>query len=101
MPDPLLMLFVDQLDADRETFVPGYPAHALVLLSVFSATTGGMNCLLTIYRNPGAVNDIGTPWQSPRATFPPPGPFSGKKGFRREADTPLSIAMVPKAGFDR
>jgi hypothetical protein len=37
MSDPLLMLFVDQRNANRETLVPLYLAHGLVLLAVFSA----------------------------------------------------------------
>jgi hypothetical protein len=44
MFNPLLMLFVDQLYANQEAFVPYYLAHALVLLVVFSAITGSMNC---------------------------------------------------------
>jgi hypothetical protein len=40
MSNPLLMLFVDQLNANRETFVPVYLAHGLVLLAVFSAAIG-------------------------------------------------------------
>ena len=35
-----------------------------------------------------------------RATKVPLGPFSRKKGPRRKAEIPLSIAMVPKAGFE-
>lgn len=47
-----------------------------------------------------SVINIGTSWQSPRATFQPLGPFSRKKGLRRETEIPLSIAMMPKGDFE-
>ena len=35
-----------------------------------------------------------------KTTNQPPGPKKRKKGLRRKAKIPLSIAMVPKAGFE-
>ena len=51
-------------------------------------------------RKRGPVDFRIRPTYSRRATNQPPRPFSRKKGLRREAEIPLSIAMVPKGGLE-
>jgi hypothetical protein len=48
MFDPLPMLFVDQLYADRKAFVPYHFAHVLVLPTLSSVINGDMNFTLTM-----------------------------------------------------
>jgi hypothetical protein len=54
---------------------------------------------LSSKRVPSTIAEIAT--ARGRALFEPHLPFQRKKGFRRETEIPLSIAMVPKGGLDR
>jgi len=48
MFNPLPVLFVNQLNANRKAFVPFHFAHALVLLTLSSPITGNRNFTLTM-----------------------------------------------------